>query len=58
MRSSPFTWFSGEFYGQEYPEANLDLLAAFYEKYPECADKTFLSVKGGVGLKGTGPDAS
>jgi len=39
---------SGEFYGQGSPTANLDLLAAFYEKYPECADKTFLSVKGGT----------
>lgn len=39
-------WFLGEFYGQGGSAGNLDLLAAFYEKYPECADKTFLSVKG------------
>lgn len=39
--------FSGEFYGRNFSAGNLDLLAAFYEKYPEYADKTFLSVKGG-----------
>lgn len=37
----------GNFYGYDRPSANLDLLATFYEKYPEYADKTFLSVKGG-----------
>lgn len=37
--------FSGEFYAKDYGSANLDLIAAFFEKYPECADKTFLSVK-------------
>lgn len=35
-QSSPL----GEFYG-----ANLQLLARFFAKYPEYADKTFLSVK-------------
>jgi len=49
---------SGEFYGQGLSAANLDLLAAFYEKYPECADKTFLSVKGGVNLTTVQPDSS
>jgi pyridoxine 4-dehydrogenase len=28
--------------------ANLDLLARFFTKYPEYADRTFLSVKGGA----------
>ena len=28
--------------------ANLDLLARFFDKYPEYADRTFLSVKGGT----------
>jgi len=49
---------SGEFYGQGLSAGNLDLLAAFYEKYPECADKTFLSVKGGVNLANLQPDSS
>jgi len=38
---------SGDFYGYGRPSANLELLAAFYGKYPEYAGKTFLSVKGG-----------
>ncbi|EPQ52664.1 Aldo/keto reductase [Gloeophyllum trabeum ATCC 11539] len=49
---------SGEFYGPNYGTANLELLSRFYEKYPDYADKTFLSVKGGIrpdksGLKGS-----
>ena len=35
----------GEFYAKDLGPANLDLLAAFFEKYPDYADKTFLSVK-------------
>ena len=27
--------------------ANLEMLSRFFEKYPEYAEKTFLSVKGG-----------
>ncbi|PCH38101.1 aldo/keto reductase [Wolfiporia cocos MD-104 SS10] len=38
---------SGEFYGPNLSTANLELLARFYEKYPDYADKTFISVKGG-----------
>jgi pyridoxine 4-dehydrogenase len=38
---------SGEFYGQDLGTANLELVARFFEKYPEYADRTFLSVKGG-----------
>jgi hypothetical protein len=35
-----------EFYGEAHDfTANLDLLARFFEKYPEYADKAFLSVK-------------
>jgi aryl-alcohol dehydrogenase-like predicted oxidoreductase len=38
---------SGEFYGQGCTVANLELVARFFEKYPEYADRAFLSVKGG-----------
>ncbi|KIJ38065.1 hypothetical protein M422DRAFT_33413 [Sphaerobolus stellatus SS14] len=41
---------SGEFYGENFSTTNLELLARFYKKYPEYADKTVLSVKGGVDL--------
>ncbi|KAH9951869.1 aldo/keto reductase [Amylocystis lapponica] len=50
---------SGEFYGHNFSAANLELLARFFGKYPEYADRTFLSVKGGT--KGSGdftPDGS
>ncbi|KAI0001692.1 NADP-dependent oxidoreductase domain-containing protein [Russula vinacea] len=39
---------SGEFYGQDLSTANLELLSRFFEKYPEYAGRTFLSVKGGL----------
>ncbi|RPD66272.1 aldo/keto reductase [Lentinus tigrinus ALCF2SS1-7] len=39
---------SGEFYGPDASTANLELLSRFYAKYPEYAEKTFLSVKGGT----------
>ncbi|KAI0643982.1 aldo/keto reductase [Trametes meyenii] len=42
---------SSEFYGYEWSLGNLELLARFFDKYPEHADKTFLSVKGGSGGK-------
>ena len=38
---------SGEFYGQGCTVANLELVSRFFEKYPEYADRAFLSVKGG-----------
>jgi hypothetical protein len=37
--------FTGEFYANDFGTANLDLVAAFFKKYPDYADKTFLSVK-------------
>jgi len=40
---------SGEFYAMDGSTANIELLARFYEKYPEYATKTFLSVKGRLG---------
>ncbi|KAF8274161.1 aldo/keto reductase [Lactarius quietus] len=39
---------SAEFYGHGRSAANLELLARFFEKYPDYADRTFLSVKGGM----------
>ncbi|KZO95690.1 aldo/keto reductase [Calocera viscosa TUFC12733] len=47
---------SGEFYGINPPEANLELVARFIAKYPAYKDKFFLSVKGG--LMNMAPDAS
>ncbi|KAI9463925.1 NADP-dependent oxidoreductase domain-containing protein [Russula earlei] len=38
---------SAEFYGPNLSTANLELLARFFDKYPDYADRTFLSVKGG-----------
>ncbi|KAM0792742.1 hypothetical protein ACM66B_002518 [Microbotryomycetes sp. NB124-2] len=50
---------SGEFYGmQPNQTANLDLLSRFFEKYPDYADKCFLSVKGGIDLAQLKPDSS
>ncbi|KAG8947854.1 hypothetical protein FRC04_010212 [Tulasnella sp. 424] len=44
---------SSEFYGfPPNPTANLELLARFFTKYPELADRTFLSVKGARGTSG------
>ncbi|KAJ7825167.1 aldo/keto reductase [Mycena leptocephala] len=39
---------SGEFYSSNWSTENLELLSRFYAKYPDYADKTFLSVKGGI----------
>jgi pyridoxine 4-dehydrogenase len=39
---------SAEFYGQGLSTGNLELLARFFDKYPDYADRTFLSVKGGT----------
>ncbi|KAJ4162929.1 hypothetical protein NW754_014350 [Fusarium falciforme] len=41
-------WNGGEFYGT--PENNsMTLLAAYFDKYPEDADKVVISIKGGLG---------
>ncbi|KAI0796124.1 aldo/keto reductase [Abortiporus biennis] len=37
---------SGEFYAPDLGPGNLELLSRFFEKYPEYAERTFLSVKG------------
>lgn len=39
---------SAEFYANGLTTANLELLARFFDKYPDYADRTFLSVKGGT----------
>ncbi|EAU87803.1 aldo/keto reductase [Coprinopsis cinerea okayama7 len=49
---------SGEFYAQDFGTANLELLSRFFAKYPDYADKTFLSVKGGIDWTKRGPDGS
>jgi len=49
---------SGEFYGPNCSTANLELLARFFDKYPDYAEKTFLSVKGGLKLNSYEPDSS
>lgn len=38
----------GEFYGHNLATTNLEMIARFFEKYPEYVDKTFLSIKGGL----------
>ncbi|CAE6364286.1 unnamed protein product [Rhizoctonia solani] len=51
---------SGEFYGLAPRIANLELLNRFFNKYPEYAERTFLSVKGAmiVDERGFTPDCS
>ncbi|KAJ7151721.1 aldo/keto reductase [Mycena filopes] len=39
---------SADFYAQDLGPANLEMLSRFFAKYPEYADKTFLSVKGAI----------
>ncbi|KAJ7222581.1 aldo/keto reductase [Mycena pura] len=47
---------SGEFYAMDRSTGNLEMLSRFFAKYPEYADKTFLSVKGAI--KNLAPDNS
>jgi hypothetical protein len=35
----------GEFYGHNLATTNLEMIARFFEKYPDYVDKTFLSIK-------------
>lgn len=49
---------SGEFYGFNPKTANLELLGRFFAKYPEYADRAFLSVKGGANLDTMTSDSS
>jgi len=50
---------SGEYYGVKPPEAGLELLARFYDAYPEYKEKTVLCVKGGAKEDGSlGPLAT
>ncbi|CAK5279735.1 unnamed protein product [Mycena citricolor] len=43
---------SGSFYAQDFGTGNLQMLSRFFAKYPDYADKTFLSVKGAAGMQG------
>ncbi|KAJ3735039.1 aldo/keto reductase [Lentinula guzmanii] len=47
---------SGEFYDNNWGTGNLKLLSRFFANYPAYAEKTFLSVKGG--MSASGPDGS
>ncbi|KAJ7770976.1 aldo/keto reductase [Mycena maculata] len=49
---------SGEFYSSNWSTENLELLSRFYAKYPDYAEKTFLSVKGGMIPSRREPDCS
>ncbi|KAF8832134.1 aldo/keto reductase [Lentinula edodes] len=52
---------AGEFYDRSWGVGNLQLLSRFFEKYPDYAEKTFLSVKGAMKSNGKGsimPDSS
>ncbi|KAJ7506644.1 aldo/keto reductase [Mycena galericulata] len=49
---------SGEFYSSNWSTENLELLSRFYAKYPEYAERTFLSVKGGIVIERREPDCS
>ncbi|KAG8996475.1 hypothetical protein FRB94_008271 [Tulasnella sp. JGI-2019a] len=49
---------SGEFYGVSPRTANLHLISRFFTKYPELADRTFLSVKGGTEAESLTPNGS
>jgi pyridoxine 4-dehydrogenase len=46
----------GEFYGPD--RSNLTLISRFFKKYPEYADRAFLSIKGGLADGKLAPDAS
>lgn len=50
-------WNGGEFYGT--PELNsMTVIRAYFEKYPEDADKVYLSMKGGINITTFKPDGS
>ncbi|KAK7064861.1 Aldo/keto reductase [Favolaschia claudopus] len=49
---------SGEFYAMDMKTGNLEMLSRFYAKYPAYANKSFLSVKGGINAQIRGPDNS
>jgi pyridoxine 4-dehydrogenase len=53
-------WNSASYYGfgKQGELLNLELVARFFTKYPELADKVVLSVKGGFNLATYSPDGS
>ncbi|KAG2158383.1 NADP-dependent oxidoreductase domain-containing protein [Suillus bovinus] len=48
----------GEFYGHNFSTTNLEMIARFFEQYPDYVDKTFLSIKGGLKPGERLPDGS
>jgi len=48
----------GEFYGHNFSPANLELIAEFFETYPDYAERAFLSIKGGLKFMAAEPDSS
>ncbi|KAK7463529.1 hypothetical protein VKT23_006877 [Stygiomarasmius scandens] len=49
---------TADFYDQNWGTGNLEMLSRFFARYPEYADRIFLSVKGGVDPAKQGPDGS
>lgn len=45
IRFVPDTIYIGVFYGHNGATTNLELIARFFEKYPEYSDRAFLSIK-------------
>lgn len=43
--SPPSLRATGEFYGHNLSTANLELIAEFFDRYPEYAERAFLSIK-------------
>ena len=51
-------WNSGEMYGSPDPTFNLQLIARYFDKYPEDAKRVYLSVKGGISLENYQPNGT
>ncbi|KAF5367387.1 hypothetical protein D9758_003752 [Tetrapyrgos nigripes] len=49
---------TADFYAMDMGTGNLEMLSRFYDKYPEYAERTFVSVKGGIDPAKHGPNGS